>query len=132
MSFQSLSTAETNTNWMRGEQIITWADMLHFSIEAQGVLTPFRDTILSYIYRSARGLSAGLLESAIVEVASEPEEEDSLHLHLALTLKMDWEELNKLHDQILVRLAEWSGEWSDDEHEDYGRWVFFSLTPTHI
>ena len=106
--------------------------MLHFPMEAQGALTPFREQVLSYIYRTALGLADGRLESAIVEAISEPDEEDSLHLHLALTINMDWEQLDENHDQILARVAEWSGEWLFESREEYGRWIFFSLTPSHI
>ena len=67
-----------------------------------------------------------------MEVVREPDEEDSFHLHLALTISTDWEDLNTLHDQILARVSEWSGEWSLEEQEDYGRWIFFSLTPSQI
>ena len=106
--------------------------MLHFQREAQGVLTPFRERVLNYIYRTALGPADGRLESAIVEAVSEPDEEDSLHLHLALTINMDWEQLDQLHDQILGHVAEWSREWPLENQEEYGRWIFFSLTPSYI
>jgi hypothetical protein len=106
--------------------------MLHFPIETLGVLTPFREQVLSYLYRTTLGLSNGLLESAIVEAVSETDEGDSLHLHLALTINMDWEELDKLHDEILSRIAAWSEDWQDDKQEEYGRWIYFSLTPSRI
>ena len=132
MSFPSLSKTVTDTFCMRGEQFISWADMLHFSLEAQAVLTPFRERVLSYIYRTGRGLSEGQLEAAIVEPISDPDEEDSLHLHLALTIKMDWDEADTLHDLILARVSEWSQDWTEAERMDYGRWIYFSLTPSHI
>ena len=106
--------------------------MLHYPIDTQGALSPFRERVLGYIYRTALGLSKGLLESATVEAISEPDEEDSLHLHLAMTINMEWDGLDKLHDQILASLAEWSREWPLEYQEDYGRWIFFSLTPSHI
>ena len=130
MSFPSLSTTLTVTSRVRTEPVIPWLDMLYFSTETQGVLTPFRETVLSYIYRTSRALSGGLLESATVEPVRDPDEDDSLHLNLAMMFKMDWDELDKLHDQILVKLAEWSDDWSPNEREDYGRWIFFSLMPS--
>ena len=132
MIFPSLSTTVPDTSWVRAEPVIPWLDMLYFSTETQGVLTPFRERVLSYIYRTSRALSGGLLESALVEAVREPDEEDSLHLNLAMTFKMDWDELDKLHDQILAKVAEWSGEWSFESREEYGRWIFFSLMPSEI
>ena len=132
MIFGGITSAETALAWREAEPFTRWVDMLYFPIETLGVLTPFREQVLSYIYRTARGYSDGLLESAIVEAVSEPDEDDSMHLHLALTIKADWEELDKLHDQILERVAQWSNEWRDEEQEDYGRWIFFSLTPSHV
>jgi hypothetical protein len=106
--------------------------MLHFPFETQGALTPFREQVLNYIYRTTLGLSKGLLVSATVAPVSEPSEENSLHLHLGLTIDMGWDELDQLHDQILARVVEWSRDWSAEEQEDYGRWIYFSLTPSRI
>ena len=132
MSFPRLSSMATHSDRSIGDPAISWRDLLHFPVETLGVLTPFREQVLSYIFRTARGLSDGLLESATVEAVSEPDERDSLHLHLAMTINMDWEQLDELHDQILARLAEWSRDWSDGEQKDYGRWIFFSLTPSRL
>ena len=130
MSFARIAPAPTATEWQRLSPIVSWVDMLYFPIQTQGALTTFRKQVLNYLYRTARGFSGDLMESAIVAAVSEPDEEDSLHLHLALTLKMDWQELDKLHDQILARLAEWAREWPDEDQEDYGRWIYFSLSPS--
>lgn len=130
MSYAPITSFSTGGEWLQTEQFIPWREMLHFRIEVQGILTPFREQVLNYIYRIARGFSDGLLESAQVEAISEPEEEDSLHLHLALTLKMDWDELDTLYDQILVRLEEWAEDWTDEDQEEYGRWIYFSLSPS--
>ena len=132
MSYAQIDSVSTDREWLQTEQFIPWLEMLHFPLETQGVLTPFRGQVLNYIFRTARSLSYGVLESALVEAISEPDEEDSLHLHLALTVNMEWEQLDKLHDQILARVSEWSEEWSLEEQEDYGRWIFFSLTPSQI
>ena len=132
MSFSMLSTMVADTGWKKNEPVVPWVDMLYFPIETQGALTPFREQVLSYIFRTARGLSNGHLESALVEALSEPDEENSLHLHLAMTVNMDWEELDKLHDQILARVAVWSRDWSQEDQQDYGRWIFFSLTPSQL
>lgn len=132
MSFPSLSTTVADSTWVRAESAISWQDMLHFPIDTLGVLTPFRVQVLNYIFSTARGLSEGLLESAIVEAVQEPDEDDSLHLNLAMTFKMDWEEIDKLHDRILEWVAEWSSDWSQEYQQDYGRWIFFSLTPSQL
>ena len=132
MSFAQISSPVTANVWGHLDPIISWVEMLHFPIDTQAILTPFRENVLLYIYRTALGLSDGHLNSAIVEAASEPDEADSLHLHLALTINMDWEELDSLHDQILAKIAEWSQEWPEEILEDYGRWIFFSLTPSSV
>lgn len=132
MSFVQIKSASTAGQRQRQRSVISLAQMLYFPIETQGALTPFREQVLNYIYRTALGFSGDLMESAIVSAVSEPDEEDSLHLHLALTLKMDWEELDKLHDQVLARLAEWAEDWTDEDQEDYGRWIYFSLSPSSI
>lgn len=129
MSFAQIKPTSTTGEWLRAERFISWRDLLHFPLEIQGILTPFREQVLNYIFRTARGLSDGHLESALVEALSEPDEDDSLLLHLALTVKMDWDSLDKLHERILDRLAEWSQEWSEQERDDYARWIFFSLSP---
>ena len=137
MSFVQITPVETHSVRWRSDALIPkegmlQEGMLHFPIETLGVLTPFREQVLSYLYRTTLGLSNGLLESAIVEAVSETDEGDSLHLHLALTINMDWEELDKLHDEILSRIAAWSEDWQDDKQEEYGRWIYFSLTPSRI
>ncbi len=132
MSLALITSTAVENEWWRFGPFIPWVDMLHFSINTQGALTPFREQVLSYIYRTALGLSSGLLDSATVEAVSDPDEEDSLHLHLALTIDMGWNELDTLHDQILTNISDWSKDWLEKELEDYGRWIFFSLTPSRI
>ena len=132
MILEGITATVFTPDRLQPDSFIPWQEMLHFPIEAQAVLTPFREQILSYIYRTALGLSEGRLESAIVEPVSEPDEEDSLHLHLALTINMDWDKLDELLDHVLAKVAEWSLDWTEAEREDYGRWIFFSLTPSHI
>ena len=132
MGYAQLASVSTGGEWLQTERFITWRDMVHFRMEVQGILTPFRGQVLNYIYRTARGLSGSLLESVIVEPIIDPDEENSLHLHLALTVNMDWDSLDQLHDQILARVSEWSRDWTEDEQEDYGRWIYFSLTPSNI
>ena len=132
MSFAQIAPAPTAREWQRLSPEVSLAEMLRFPIEVQVALTPFREQVLNYLYRTALGFSGDLMESAIVSAVSEPDEEDSLHLHLALTLKMDWAELDKLHDQILARLAEWAKDWTDEDQEDYGSWIYFTLSPSNV
>ena len=129
MISEVIESTEDSTSWLQADAFIPWVEMLHYPMETQGLLTPFRERVLNYIYRTARGLSGGLVESALVEALSEPDEGNSLHLHLALIVQMDWDGLDKLHEQILARLADWSQGWSEQEQNDYARWIFFSLSP---
>ena len=105
---------------------------LYFPTDALGMLTRFRKKILNYIYRTGLALSEGRLESAAVSVSSQPDEEDSLTLDLTLTVDADWEFIKKLRREILVKVGEWSQEWSKEEKDDYGRRIYFGLIPLQL
>ena len=105
---------------------------LYFPPDTRGLRTQFRDLVINYIYRTAMGLSDGRLESASVSVWSAPDEEDSLTLDLTLTLDADWEFIAKLSHDILVRVSEWSREWTEEEREDYGRRIYFAILPLNL
>ena len=107
-------------------------ELLNFPLEAMGMLTQFRENALSYIFRTALELSEGQLESAAVSVSSTPDEEDSLNLDLTLTLNTDWNVIQRLRHEILIKVGEWSQEWSQEEQEDYGRRIFFGLVPSQL
>ena len=105
---------------------------LHFPLETECVLTSFRNKVLNYIYRTALGLSAERLESARVSLASTSDEEDSFHLDLTLTVNADWDAAQELAQGILDRVSEWSKEWSGENQEDYGRWIYFGVIPANL
>lgn len=105
---------------------------IYFPYDALGMTTRFRKRVLQYIYRSALALSEGRLESAAVSVSSQPDEEDSLTLDLTLTIDSDWENIKKLRREILVKIGEWSREWTEDEKDDYGRRIYFGLIPSSL
>ena len=105
---------------------------LYFPPETKGLRTQFRDAILNYIYRTALGLTHDRLKSASVSVWSTPEEEDSYTLDLTLTVDADWEFIAKLSHDILVRVSEWSREWTEEEREDYGRRIYFAIVPSDL
>ncbi len=103
---------------------------LYFPPNVIGMRTRFRDTVLNYIYRTALDLSEGRLESAAVSISSQPDEEDSLTLELTLTVDADWKFIRKLGYDILVKVGDWSKEWSEEERDDYGRRIYFGLVPS--
>ena len=103
---------------------------LYFPPSVIGMRTRFRDTVLNYIYRTALDLSEGRLESAAVSISSQPDEEDSLTLELTLTVDADWKFIRKLGYDILVKVGDWSKEWSEEERDDYGRRIYFGLVPS--
>ena len=105
---------------------------LYFPPDTRGLRTQFRGLVINYIYRTALGLSGNRLKSASVSVGSTPEEEDSLTLDLTLTVDADWEFIAKLRHDILVKVGEWSQEWSQEEKEDYGRRVYFGIVPLDL
>ena len=102
---------------------------LYFPPDTRGLRTQFRGLVINYIYRTALGLSGDRLKVASVSVGSTPEEEDSLTLDLTLTVDADWEFIAKLSHDILVRVSEWSREWTEEEREDYGRRIYFAILP---
>ncbi len=105
---------------------------LYFPSEAIAMRTPFRDAALNFIYRAALELSDGRLESAEVSVWSHPDEEDSETLDLILVVDADWEFISKLRYEILVKLGEWSSEWSEERKRDYGRHIYFGFLPSTL
>ncbi len=105
---------------------------LYFPSDTLGMLTRFRKKALNYIYRTALALSEGRLESAAVSLSSQPDEADSLTLDLAMTIDADWEFIKKLRREILVKVGEWSQEWSEEEKTDYGRRIYFGFIPSNL
>ena len=114
------------------ERVVDEKDLLYFPPDTKGLRTQFRDSVLSYIYRTALELSDDRLKSASVSVWSAPDEEDSLTLDLTLTLDADWEFIAKLSHDILVRVSEWSREWTEEEREDYGHRIYFAILPLNL
>ncbi len=117
---------------LRREQRLLVHQGLYFPYYLRGMRTPFRNKVLNYIYRTALDLSGGRLEFAAVSVSSQPGEEDSLTLDLTMTVNAEWEFIRKLRSDILVKVGEWSSEWSEDEQLDYGRRIYFSLIPSSL
>ena len=105
---------------------------LLFASEADSMRTPFRDAVLTYMYRTALELSDGCLEEASVSVWSNPGEEDSEVLDLTLVVRSDWEAIGKLRKQILVKISEWSQGWSSVQREDYKKRIYFGFVPAEL
>ena len=101
-------------------------------MEIRPNITPFRKLILNYIYRTVLELSNGSLESAEVSLSSVPDEEDSLHLTLTLIVKSDWQVVQELRHEVFARVSNWSKEWTQEEQDDYGRWVYVRLLPAKL
>ena len=114
------------------QRVLDGNDLSSFAPETAALRTQFRDSVLNYIYRTALGLSDDRLKSASVSVWSAPDEEDSLTLDLTLTVDADWEFITKLRHDILVRVSEWSREWTEEEREDYGRRIYFAILPLNL
>ena len=123
-------TDSRHANWL--DQRHRVYERLHFPLETRVMRTPFRNSVLNYIYRTALDLSGGRLEFAAVSVSSQPGEEDSLTLDLTMTVNAEWEFIRKLRSDILVKVGEWSSEWSEDIQLDYGRRIYFSLIPSSL
>ena len=108
----------------------TWTDsFLSFPPESRGLRTKFRDAALGYIFRTALDLSGGGIVLGEVGITEVPDEEDSWAFDLTLTLDGDWEDIVTLHQKVLVRLEEWSREWSPEQQDDYGQRIYFGFIP---
>ena len=81
---------------------------LSFSPESIGLRTRFRDAALGYIFRTAVDLSGGRVVLGEVGITEVPDEDDSWAFDLTLTVHGDWEGIEKLRREVLVRLEEWS------------------------
>ena len=121
-----------DSSWLSGWQRNQAGMNLYFPPDSLGMSTRFRKRVLNYIYRTALALSEERLESAAVSVSSQPDEEDSLTLDLTLTINADWEFIKKLRREILVKVGEWSQEWSEEEKDDYGRRIYFGFIPSNL
>lgn len=105
---------------------------LRFPPEVAWALTPFRKKALNDIYRTAAGLAGERLASAGVSLIRTPDEEDAFHLDLTLALDADWDAAQELAVGILDRVSELSKEWSEEDQEDYGRWIYFGVIPAKL
>ena len=105
---------------------------LRFPAETSWALTPFRKKALNSIYGAALELAGERLASAGVSLISTPDEEDSCHLDLTLAVNADWDTAQALSYGILERVSAWSKEWSEEEQEDYGRWIYFGVIPVDL
>ena len=108
----------------------TWTEsFLSFPPESRALRTKFRDAALGYIFRTALDLSGGGIVLGEVGITEVPDEEDSWAFDLTLTLDGDWEDIVTLHQKVLVRLEEWSREWSPEQQDDYGQRIYFGFIP---
>ena len=121
-----------DSGWLSVSQHSRASTSLYFPPDIRGMLTPFRRAALNYIYRTALALSEDCLEFAVVSVSSQPDEEDSLILDMSMTIDANWEFIKKLRREILVKVGEWSQEWSEEEKDDYGRRIYFGLIPLQL
>ena len=117
---------------------IHWEDVrrlagnsLYYSYGTVWLRTPFRNAVIEQIYRAALDLCDWQLQTAIV-LAEDTWEVDSDSLYLSLAVNTDWEGINELRHEILVRIGEWSKEWYEQEKEDYGRRIYFGLVPLEL
>ena len=104
---------------------------LYFPPEVEWMRTPERDRTIEFIHKTALDLCDGRLKSAFVSVGHSGEE-DSEILRLSLRVDSDWEFIEKLRYDILVKVGEWMREeFSEEEKSDCRQRVYFWLNPTN-
>ena len=104
---------------------------LYWPLEAIAMRTAFRDSALRFIYQTVLILSDGRLQSAAVEVWSNPGEEDSLTLNLTLEVDADRNTIKALRYETVVKVTEWLKDRAVDEKADYGRRIYFGVVPSY-
>ena len=107
-------------------------ELLRFPTETLPIVTPFRKQVINYIFLTARGLSNGALDSVKVSLSSISDQDDTFALDLTLTVNADWTFIQELRRDVLVRVSEWSKDWSEEQRQDYGRHVFFGILPREL
>ena len=107
-------------------------ELLHFPNDTLPLWTPFRGQVLNYIFRTALGLLGDQLRSAVVLVSTVPDEEDAYSLNLTLKVEGGWPTIREVRDEILTKVSAWSTEWSREQQEDYGHWIYFGLIPSEL
>ena len=111
----------------------SWTDsFLSFPAESMALRTRFRDAALGYIFRSALDISGGRVMLGEVGITEVPDEGDSWTFDLTLTVDGEWEDIEKLRWEVLIRLEEWSKEWSPEEQDDYARRIYFGFIPADL
>ena len=100
---------------------------LYFPVEALPMRTRFRDAALNFIYQVALDLSDGRLQSAAVEVWSNPGEDDSMILNLTLEVDTNRDAIKELRYRTFVKVTEWLGNRTAQEKADYGRRIYFGM-----
>ncbi len=104
---------------------------LYFPPETRWALNSFRKQALTYIYRTALELAAGKLVSAEVSLVHSIDEVSS-YLDLTLSVNADWNIAQRLANEISDKISEWAVAWSEQEREEYGRWIYFGIIPMEL
>lgn len=104
------------------------APRLTISTSAHAVLTPFRKRALRMMFDAAVETGGAKLTQAEVDVWSA----DDPSLDLSLVVEGSWDDSVEVREAVLSVIAARSSSWSEEERQDFGRMLHFSVSPTRI
>ena len=102
---------------------------LFFPREVRALQTPFRSHVLHVLYRAALSELGKRLGSATVSTWSEPGEADSEILLLSIIADADAVRLDLVRDSMLASISKEAASWTEEERQDYSRYIYFELEP---
>ena len=102
---------------------------LSFPREVGALQTPFRSHALHLMYRAALSEMGKRMRSATVSIWSEPGEADSEILLLSIVADADAATLDTVRESILTSISKEAVGWTEEERQDYSRYLYFELEP---
>lgn len=105
---------------------------LYYYPDTDRLRTPFRDSVIEFIYQTALEMDDGRLKSACVTIYTPRIEYDIETLDLTLDIDAGWDEIVELEREIRLKVAEWRKDWSDEQRKDYIHRITFMYLPLKL
>ena len=103
---------------------------LYYYPDTDRLRTPFRDSVIEFIYQTALEMDDGRIESVRVSVYTPRIECDVETLQLTFMVDMDLDAAFELDCEIQRRLDEWGKDWSDAQRKDVIQRIDFMHMPS--
>ena len=102
---------------------------LYYYPDTARLRTPFRDTAIDFIYRTALEADDGRLKYGCVSLYTPRIEDDVETLDLTLVIDAGWDVIADLEREIRSGLEKWGKEWTDKQRKDFIRRIDFMYLP---